>query len=57
MDFTAVVDHVVSLLRSRDVVDSTALASQLDPEDWQVVVWAYQDPCATVIARYEGHIA
>jgi class 3 adenylate cyclase len=40
-----------------DLVDSTALASQLDPEDWREVVRAYQDTCAKVIARYEGHIA
>src|SRR5262245_8640185 len=40
-----------------DLVDSTVLASQLDPEDWRAVVWAYQDTCAKVIARYDGHIA
>jgi class 3 adenylate cyclase len=40
-----------------DLVDSTVLASQLDPEDWREVVRAYQETCATVIARYEGHIA
>jgi class 3 adenylate cyclase len=41
-----------------DVVDSTALASQLDPEEWREVVQAYQDPCANkVIGRFEGHIA
>ena len=40
-----------------DLVDSTVLASQLDPEDWREVVRAYQDTCAKVIARYEGHIA
>jgi TOMM system kinase/cyclase fusion protein len=40
-----------------DLVDSTVLASQLDPEEWRAVVWAYQDTCAKVIARYEGHIA
>src|SRR5262245_13680017 len=40
-----------------DLVDSTMLASQLDPEDWREVVRAYQDTCAKVIARYEGHIA
>jgi TOMM system kinase/cyclase fusion protein len=40
-----------------DLVDSTVLASQLDPEDWREVVRAYQDTCARVIARYEGHIA
>jgi class 3 adenylate cyclase len=40
-----------------DLVDSTALAGQLDPEEWREVVRAYQDTCAEVIARYEGHIA
>jgi class 3 adenylate cyclase/predicted ATPase len=40
-----------------DLVDSTVLASQLDPEDWREVVRAYQDTCAKVIARYDGHIA
>ena len=40
-----------------DLVDSTVLASQLDPEDLREVVRAYQETCAKVIARYEGHIA
>jgi TOMM system kinase/cyclase fusion protein len=40
-----------------DLVDSTALASQLDPEELREVVRAYQDTCAKVIARFEGHIA
>ena len=40
-----------------DLVDSTHLASQLDPEDLREVVRAYQEACAKVIARYEGHIA
>jgi class 3 adenylate cyclase len=40
-----------------DLVDSTALASQLDPEDWHEVVRAYQEACAKVIARFDGHIA
>jgi hypothetical protein len=40
-----------------DLVDSTVLASQLDPEDWREVVRAYQDTCAKVIQRFEGHIA
>jgi class 3 adenylate cyclase len=40
-----------------DVVDSTSLASQLDPEELREVVRAYQETCAKVIARYEGHIA
>jgi class 3 adenylate cyclase len=40
-----------------DLVDSTALSSQLDPEEYRAVVRAYQDTCAKVIARFEGHIA
>jgi hypothetical protein len=40
-----------------DLVDSTALACQLDPEDLRAVVRAYQDTCAKVIARFDGHIA
>jgi predicted ATPase/class 3 adenylate cyclase len=40
-----------------DLVDSTALAYQLDPEELHEVVRAYQDTCAKVIARFEGHIA
>src|SRR5438309_2088605 len=40
-----------------DLVDSTGLASQLDPEDLRAVVRAYQDACAKVIARFDGHIA
>jgi class 3 adenylate cyclase len=40
-----------------DLVDSTVLAGRLDPEEWREVVRAYQDTCAKVIARYEGHIA
>ena len=40
-----------------DVVDSTVLASQLDPEDLRDVVRAYQETCAEVIRRFDGHIA
>src|SRR5262249_28099652 len=40
-----------------DLVDSTLLASQLDPEDWREVVRAYQETAATVIQRFDGHIA
>jgi Adenylate and Guanylate cyclase catalytic domain len=40
-----------------DLVDSTVLSGQLDPEDLREVVRAYQDTCAKVIARFEGHIA
>jgi len=40
-----------------DLVDSTVLSSQLDPEDLRAVVRAYQEVCAKVIARFEGYIA
>ena len=40
-----------------DLVDSTVLASQLDPEDLRAVVRAYQATCAEVIQRFDGHIA
>jgi class 3 adenylate cyclase/predicted ATPase len=40
-----------------DLVDSTALSTQLDPEDLREVVRAYQAACAEVIQRFEGHIA
>jgi TOMM system kinase/cyclase fusion protein len=40
-----------------DLVDSTVLAHQLDPEELREVVRAYQEACTKVIARFEGHIA
>src|SRR5215510_3355417 len=40
-----------------DLVDSTTLSSQLDPEDYRDVVRAYQTVCTEVIRRYDGHIA
>jgi class 3 adenylate cyclase len=40
-----------------DLVDSTALAGQLDPEDYRAVLQTYLEACATVIARYEGNLA
>jgi class 3 adenylate cyclase/predicted ATPase len=40
-----------------DLVDSTKLSSQLDPEDYREVVREYQKVCTEVIQRYEGHIA
>jgi class 3 adenylate cyclase/predicted ATPase len=40
-----------------DLVDSTALAGQLDPEDLREVVRAYQATCAEVIQQFEGYIA
>ena len=40
-----------------DLVDSTALAGQLDPEDLREVIRAYQATCAEVIQRFDGYIA
>src|SRR5262245_44805003 len=40
-----------------DLVDSTRLSQQLDPEDLRQVVRAYQETAAEVIYQYEGHIA
>src|SRR5215510_6846188 len=38
-----------------DLVDSTKLSSQLDPEEYRDVVRAYQKVCSEVIARFDGH--
>jgi class 3 adenylate cyclase/predicted ATPase len=40
-----------------DLVGSTALASQLDPEEYRDVVRAYQRVCSEVITRFDGHLA
>src|SRR4029453_5984183 len=40
-----------------DLVGSTVLSTQLDPEDLREVVQAYQGAPTEVIQRYEGHIA
>jgi TOMM system kinase/cyclase fusion protein len=40
-----------------DLVESTALATQLDPEDLREVIRAYHTTCAAVIQRFDGHIA
>ena len=40
-----------------DLVDSTKLSSQLDPEDYRDIVRAYQAACTEVTQRYEGYIA
>ncbi len=40
-----------------DLVDSTSLSGQLDPEDLRDIVRAYQTACAEVVQRYEGHVA
>jgi class 3 adenylate cyclase len=40
-----------------DLVGSTALSAQLDPEDYRAVVQQYQQTCTEVIQRYEGYLA
>jgi class 3 adenylate cyclase/predicted ATPase len=40
-----------------DLVDSTALSSTLDPEQLRDLLLAYQEACAAVIDRYDGHLA
>src|SRR2546425_7266285 len=40
-----------------DLVGSTPLAEQLDPEELREVVREYQEACATVIHRFAGYIA
>jgi class 3 adenylate cyclase len=40
-----------------DLVGSTELATQLDPEDLRELMRTYQAACAEVIGRFEGHLA
>ncbi|MGE0827368.1 MAG: adenylate/guanylate cyclase domain-containing protein, partial [Candidatus Binatia bacterium] len=40
-----------------DLVGSTALSAQLDPEDYHAIVQQYQATCAAVIRQYDGYIA
>jgi class 3 adenylate cyclase len=40
-----------------DLVDSTALAARLDPEEMAEVLRTYQRAVAGAIARFEGHVA
>ncbi|MGE0643829.1 MAG: adenylate/guanylate cyclase domain-containing protein [Nitrospira sp.] len=40
-----------------DLVGSTALASQLDPEDLQIAIRRFLDTCSQAISRFNGYIA
>ena len=40
-----------------DLVGSTELAARLDPEDMGAVMRAYQERCAEVVERWDGHVA
>ena len=40
-----------------DLVGSTELAAQMDPEDWRTVAAAYQRAATDVVERFGGHVA
>ena len=40
-----------------DLVGSTSLSTQLDPEDMRETLTAYQNTVAGEIARFDGHLA
>ena len=40
-----------------DIVGSTALSAQLDPEDFRAVIQAYQEVCVGVVTRFDGYVA
>ncbi|MEA5537468.1 adenylate/guanylate cyclase domain-containing protein [Limnoraphis robusta Tam1] len=40
-----------------DLVGSTALSEELDPEELRELIQKYQETCAEVVLKYEGHIA
>jgi class 3 adenylate cyclase/tetratricopeptide (TPR) repeat protein len=40
-----------------DLVGSTAIAAQLDPEEWRETVGGYQSAAADAITRFGGHVA
>src|SRR5262245_61949033 len=40
-----------------DLVGSTALSTQLDPEELRAVLRGYRETCATIIRRLEGYLA
>jgi predicted ATPase/class 3 adenylate cyclase len=40
-----------------DLVGSTVLSEQLDPEELRELIWSYQQAAAEVIDRFQGHIA
>jgi class 3 adenylate cyclase/predicted ATPase len=40
-----------------DLVESTALSGQLDPEELREIIRAYQAACTDVIQRFDGYVA
>lgn len=65
VDVAASVAHATNTTTERrhltvmfvDLVGSTALSAQLDPEDMGELIRAYQNTVAGEISRFEGHIA
>ena len=47
----------VATLLFCDLVGSTEIAAQLDPEEWRDVVGSYHRAAAETITRYGGHVA
>src|ERR1043165_8398444 len=40
-----------------DVVGSTELSAQLDPEDWHGIISQYHQTATSVVKRFDGHVA
>jgi len=40
-----------------DVVGSTELSAQLDPEDWHGIISKYHQMAASVVKRFDGHVS
>jgi len=40
-----------------DLVGSTALSQQLDPEELRAVILAYRETCAAAVSRFGGYLA
>ena len=40
-----------------DLVESSSIAEQQDPEDFHEMIRSYQETCSRVVNKYEGHIA
>jgi class 3 adenylate cyclase len=40
-----------------DLVGSTHLSEELDPEDFRQLLHVYQDTCVYAVNKYEGHVA
>jgi class 3 adenylate cyclase len=47
--------HVTVLFS--DLVNSTAIAAQLDPEEWRELAASYQRAAAEAVSRFGGHVA